>query len=304
MLKRIVDFIKYNNLFIVILAIICIVGSGVFAQTDTGQAIIGQKETKVEGVDNTLLIEVDLANMKMDYKIEKLEQDEKYYYITYTYIDLVKKDNAWQYEMQEKIRKVSKKLKDDMGIYMARELSEEHDQRINDLKSEQDKAKGEGRQQRQEVTEYSGLIGGILDTVAKVVPNYEPIKKISLASPSVEALRGLTLVGSGDLDGDGVADNIDNCPTDANPDQKDSDSNGTGDACDINLIISEILATDNTISTTTENAVKAETTATTTESVPESADSVDVSTSTENAVSEPDVQVFDAPPAETPVINY
>ncbi len=36
-----------------------------------------------------------------------------------------------------------------------------------------------------------------------------------------------------DTDGDGVADECDNCPTIANPDQKDSNGNGIGDACEI-----------------------------------------------------------------------
>jgi hypothetical protein len=36
----------------------------------------------------------------------------------------------------------------------------------------------------------------------------------------------------GDADGDGVADNIDNCPNTPNPNQADSDGNGIGDACD------------------------------------------------------------------------
>jgi hypothetical protein len=37
---------------------------------------------------------------------------------------------------------------------------------------------------------------------------------------------------STDTDGDGVGDIADNCPTVANPDQLDSDTNGTGDACE------------------------------------------------------------------------
>ena len=38
--------------------------------------------------------------------------------------------------------------------------------------------------------------------------------------------------GTTDSDGDGVPDDIDNCPDDSNPDQLDSDGDGVGDVCD------------------------------------------------------------------------
>lgn len=39
-----------------------------------------------------------------------------------------------------------------------------------------------------------------------------------------------------DTDGDGITDDVDNCPTLANADQKDTDGNGKGDECDIDTI--------------------------------------------------------------------
>jgi RHS repeat-associated protein len=41
-----------------------------------------------------------------------------------------------------------------------------------------------------------------------------------------------TAVGQPDSDGDGVSDDVDNCPNDPNPEQTDTDSDTQGDACD------------------------------------------------------------------------
>lgn len=53
----------------------------------------------------------------------------------------------------------------------------------------------------------------------------------SCAGP-VQACSGAGGGGATDTDGDGVADDVDNCPADANSDQADSDGDGIGDACD------------------------------------------------------------------------
>ncbi len=47
-------------------------------------------------------------------------------------------------------------------------------------------------------------------------------------------------------DGDGIADRLDNCPFDANPDQRDSDQDGIGNACDNCVDVSNTPQTDST----------------------------------------------------------
>jgi len=252
MFKKAIKFIKYNNAMVLILAVIFIIGSGVFAQTETGQALIGEKQTNIEGTDNTLLLEADLNAFNMDFKIEKIEQDDKYYYVIYTYLDLVNTGDAWEYQMIEKSRKVSKKADIDLGQYLAEELSEEYEARIKELKEKQAKAGETGEELRLEVTEYSGLIGQTLEAAGKVFSNYEPIKKRALPSPSipptvllspdaetqtapVDNLTDIYLdyVLEYDPDEDNVFGVLDNCPNDPNPDQLDSDGDGIGDVCDI-----------------------------------------------------------------------
>lgn len=183
--NRIINFLKYNNLTVLILAAIFLFSAGAFAQTEQGQEFIGREETRIEGIDNALLLAADLDNMDMDFKIEKIAQDDEMYFITYTFIDLDKLNGAWQYQLNEKMRKISKKLKKDLGVYLIEELGEEYEARIKELKEEKRRAEETGEEKRVEITEYSGLIGKSLDLAAKVFPGYEPVKEREIASPEL-----------------------------------------------------------------------------------------------------------------------
>ncbi len=259
MFKKIIHFVKYNNAVVFIILAVFVIGSGVFAQTEVGQEFIGEKQSETQGVDNTLLLDIDLDIFDMDFKIEKIETDEHYYYVTYTYLDLRNLDNIWQYSMQEKIRKVSKIIRVDLGEFLAEELLEQYEARINDLKIAQNKAEGDGEQKRVEITYYDGLIGQTLSLIDKTFLDYEPVKKIELPSPTAPSLLSLPdaidssseqiadnlteiyndYVSSMDPDEDDIVGSNDNCPYDYNPNQADSDFDKKGDACDFfdNLLV-------------------------------------------------------------------
>ena len=53
--------------------------------------------------------------------------------------------------------------------------------------------------------------------------------------PSAECVAGQCTIRSLDNDGDGIPNNQDNCPNNANADQKDTDGDGFGDACDADI---------------------------------------------------------------------
>ncbi len=286
MFGRFIHFIKYNNLSVFIILAFFVVGSGVFAQTEVGQEMIGEKQTRIEGVDNTLLLDVDLSVFDMDFKVETLEEDDKYYYVTYTYLDLVKKDNAWLYQLNEKKRKISKRIKKDLGMYLAEELREHFEDRLRELSDEKEKALAQGEETREEVTEYSGLVGKILAATGEVFIGYEPVKTREIPSPSapltilnnpatsspevespVSAADNLTdiyndYINENDPDSDNIFGSIDNCPNVNNPDQIDSNNNGVGDVCevmpelgDIDLVNPDTTPATLEVPTTTEDII-------------------------------------------------
>jgi hypothetical protein len=119
----------------------------------------------------------------MDFKIENVQADGQYYYVTYSYLDLIVLDSAWQYQLSERTQKVSKKIKQDIGVYMAKFMAKHHEARVRELMDEKNQAQAAGEQKRVEVIEYSGLIGKTLDLAAAVFPGYDPVVKIELPAP-------------------------------------------------------------------------------------------------------------------------
>jgi len=307
MLKRLTHFIKYNNATVLILVVIFIMGSGAWAQTDAGQEFIGERQLTSEGIDNTLLLEADLDNFDMEYRIEQVEEDSDYYFVTYTYMNLAMADDAWQYQIQEAIRKISKNLKKDLGVYLAEELKEEYEQRIKELRAEQAQASELGVEStRVEVSEYSGLIGATLDLASRVFDDYEPVKIREIPSPSVPPSVLVSTAGQSgtaddltdiyndyilenDPDRDDVFGLLDNCPNDFNPEQGDKDNDGLGDACDPYYTLVPV----------PDDATTTEDVATTTDSVSDSSEQItdnsNATSSGEVADEEPDVEVIEFP---------
>lgn len=250
MFDKIIYFIKYNNAMFVVILVVFLLGTGVFA-SETGREVLGQKSTKVEGIDNTLLLSADLENFDMDFKIENIEEDDEFYYVVYTFLNLEKANDAWQYQLQEKVRKISKKSGVNVSDYIIDQFKKEYQDRIKYLTNEKEKAGLVGEEKKREVVEYSGIIGVTLSLAEGIIPNYEAKKVSILPTPQdykyVRELRGEEIIlgiddsisqvydnyiKENDPDSDGILTPDDNCPNDYNLDQSDRDGDGIGDVCD------------------------------------------------------------------------
>jgi hypothetical protein len=65
---------------------------------------------------------------------------------------------------------------------------------------------------------------------------YDPYRDISveLVEKLGDQVRVRVTYGRDDIDGDGICDGVDNCPTVSNPNQEDDDGDGIGNACECN----------------------------------------------------------------------
>lgn len=177
MREKLVHFIKYNNAFTVAF-VICFFGFGIsFAASPELRDSVYSSEETVVSVDNSLIVSADLDNFNFNLRINSVTEDEKNYYAVYSYQTLAIEDGFWQSKEIEKTLTVSREALDgkDLGLYVAEELGENINYELSYLKRVQKLEKEKGESQKVVTTEYSGLIGKLLDPKEKVIEGYRPV---------------------------------------------------------------------------------------------------------------------------------
>jgi hypothetical protein len=247
--KSWLNFVQYNNAFLLLL-VVCILafGSLTFASENVRDATIGGKQVLAEGVDNTLLLEQDFDKFNMDFKITGILEDEENYTVSYSYVDFDiapssdaggdvitnshelnatnshESGEVWQFVEKQGARKISKPFRQDLGVYLASQLSQEAQARVKELKNLQKQEREKGETKIVQVTQYSGLIGKVLDLSSAVFPGYEPVKKIELPTPAANAVLASRTQTSGS------ADNLTNIYNDYVAEHPDQVAELNGDA--------------------------------------------------------------------------
>jgi hypothetical protein len=177
MSEKIINFIKYNNAFTIILGV-CFLGSGVtFAYSTTVRDAVYSSSEIVTSVDNGLIISTNLDNFDFMLKINSITEDGKNYYAVYSYQTLMIEDGAWKVKNVEKTLTVNKEALDgkDLGLYASKELGDNINYELSYLKRVQKLEREKGESQKVVTTEYNGLIGKLLDPKEQVIEGYNPV---------------------------------------------------------------------------------------------------------------------------------
>jgi len=174
--QKLINFIKYHNAFTIGLLILFIISTAVFANEDVRDGVIGKEVKEVKGINNTALIDADLANLDLAMQITNIQEDSEKFYVDYTFKTFEIKDNIWQEVAKDQVLIIDKKaLADrDLGVYIAKELGEVVDSQLLYLNKAQTQEKEKGQTMALETIDYTGLIGLVMSPKTKELVGYTP----------------------------------------------------------------------------------------------------------------------------------
>jgi hypothetical protein len=177
MFQKFLNFIKYNNAFTIILGMLFLGGGVTFAASPTARESVYSSQSTVISVDNGVIVSTNLDDFNFNLRINSITEDNKNYYAGYSYQTLAVENDIWQTKQIEKTLTVSKEDLNgkDLGLYVAKELGENMNYELSYLKRVQKLEREKGESQKIVTTEYSGLIGKMLDPKEEVIEGYSPV---------------------------------------------------------------------------------------------------------------------------------
>jgi hypothetical protein len=178
--KRLINFVKYNNAFVIGLVLVLFGGGAIFAASpDARSAVVGREVVTVQGVDNSRIINADLENFDFQVKIDNVTEDAANYYVDYSFRTIGIEANVWQTITRNLQMTVAKDALagQDLGLYVQAQLANIAQNELAYLEQAQSAEKEKGLTQIVCTTDYTGLIGLVLDVKNAVLPGYDPVVK-------------------------------------------------------------------------------------------------------------------------------
>src|SRR3989338_3275464 len=176
-MQKLWHFLQYNNAIPIALFIMFGGTGAVFAASPGAREAIISSEETVQSVDNTYIVGANLNNYNFGLRIADVREDEEMYYITYSYSTISIVDYVWREVAATKTLEFSKKelTGRDLGLFVAKQLGEEMTAQLAYLTEVQKSEREKGAALKVIATEYSGLIGRMLNPTEKVFEGYEPV---------------------------------------------------------------------------------------------------------------------------------
>ncbi len=186
-MKRLLNFLKYNNAVPITLSVILLGAGSAFAASpevrDTAAAAVLSEQSSIVSIDNTYIVNKDLDTYTPQVQITGVTEDTDNYYISYELSTIDLQDYAWRDIVRQNTMQVYKKDLDggDLGLYMTHRLNDVVQNERTYLAQVQGKER-KSVSQKTVVTTYSGLIGKFLDATTETLPGYTPVIAQEVAS--------------------------------------------------------------------------------------------------------------------------
>jgi hypothetical protein len=168
-------FLTYNNAVPIALAILVLGAGSTFAAVDPDA--IYSSDQQVVSVDNSYIVNKDLASYSPQARITSVTEDGDNYYVAYQFYTIDLEDGAWRDVVKNRTMSVSKSFLGeyrDLGLYVTEQLKQNVDAELARLRATQDIEK-KNVTQKIVATTYGGLIGKMLDTATETLPGYVPV---------------------------------------------------------------------------------------------------------------------------------
>lgn len=184
-MRSLINFIKYNNGFPVILVVIFLGAGGAFAASQGAKQMLQSTGTTISTtvptlIDTSKLLSTNLDRFDSRLKIIAVTQDGENYFVKYVFQTLSIVDTSWAVTPKTATMTVAKKLlgSRDLGLYVAGQLGQVVDQELAYLRGVQgaEKAKS-GLIAQGGGGKYASLDGRTLDTKEKTLDGYKPVVK-------------------------------------------------------------------------------------------------------------------------------
>jgi hypothetical protein len=174
-MRRLVNFLSYNNAVPLVVTILAVGAGSTFAASNP-ESIYSATSTVVS-VDNTYIVNKNFSAYSPQAQITGVTEDAENYYVAYNLATIDVVDSVWQDTVKGMQMSVSKAFlgdKIDLGVYATKQIKEVVDYEKSRLVKTQEIEK-KNVSQKVVATTYGGLIGKFLDESTEALPGYTPV---------------------------------------------------------------------------------------------------------------------------------